>query len=117
MNCPFCRPSAERIAAENELALALWDLFSVNSRHALIVPRRHVASWFASTRVEQNALLDLADGMKARLDRDCRPVGYNLGINVGEAAGQTVPHLYLHVIPRYAGDKESPRCNNYSSNF
>lgn len=107
--CPFCDLHAREILVENELAVAFPDGFPVNPGHTLIVPRRHVATWFDATREEQLAILDLADRVKAGLDSERRPDGYNLGLNCGEAAGQTVAHLHLHVIPRFRGDHPSPK--------
>ena len=106
--CPFCELAPARVVATNDLALALRDGYPVNSGHTLVVPRRHVATWFDATREEQRALLDLVEQQKAELDRTLTPDGYNLGINVGVAAGQTVMHLHLHLIPRFAGDVDDP---------
>lgn len=77
--------------------------------HALVVPKRVVATWFEATREERIAIMDLIDEVKGRLDAEHTPDGYNIGINAGEAAGQTVMHLHVHVIPRYRGDVEDPR--------
>ncbi|MDY0062848.1 MAG: HIT family protein [Myxococcota bacterium] len=97
-----------RALLANEAALALRDGFPVNSGHTLIVLRRHVASWFDATRDEQLAILELLDLVKEELDRTLAPAGYNVGVNVGAAAGQTVPHLHVHVIPRFPGDVDDP---------
>ena len=106
---PFLqRPQSEWLAS-NDLAFAIPDAFPVSPGHTLIVPRRQVASWFDATREEQHALLALVTAVRRRLDRrKPRPDGYNIGINVGKAAGQTVEHLHVHVIPRYAGDVADP---------
>jgi len=77
--------------------------------HLLLLPYRHVADFFDATDAEQAALLALVREAKHLLDGRFRPDGYNVGVNVGEAAGQTVMHLHVHVIPRYAGDVEDPR--------
>jgi superfamily II DNA or RNA helicase/HKD family nuclease/diadenosine tetraphosphate (Ap4A) HIT family hydrolase len=88
---------------------AFLDAFPVSPGHALIVPRRHVASWFDLTESERAALLGAVDAIRPLLVLD-RPVdGWNIGVNVGSAAGQTVPHVHLHVIPRYHGDVPDPR--------
>ncbi|MBP7868415.1 MAG: HIT family protein [Acidobacteria bacterium] len=109
MDCPFCDPAPERIVAQNALALALRDGFPVSPGHTLAVPRRHVASWFDATDAERAALLALLDAVRETLLRTERPPdGFNLGINAGEAAGQTVPHLHVHLIPRYRGDVDDP---------
>lgn len=107
--CPFCAPITAEIIAEDPAGVALLDRFPVSRGHCLIVPRRHVASFFDLTPPERVALLQLAEKAKAVLDATHRPDGYNLGINDGAAAGQTIPHVHLHLIPRYAGDHEDPR--------
>jgi diadenosine tetraphosphate (Ap4A) HIT family hydrolase len=94
--------------ASNSLAFAFRDRYPVSRGHTLIVPHRVVPTWFEATRGEQVAILELLDVVKAQLDAELQPQGYNVGFNAGEAAGQTVAHLHLHVIPRYAGDMEDP---------
>ena len=101
-------PETDWIAA-NDLAFAIRDGFPVSDGHTLVVTRRVVASWFDATPAERAALLDLVDEVRRRLDETHRPDGYNIGVNVGDAAGQTVPHLHVHVIPRYRGDMPDPR--------
>ncbi|MCA9541300.1 MAG: DEAD/DEAH box helicase family protein, partial [Myxococcales bacterium] len=95
--------------AGNALAFAIRDRYPVSTGHTLIMPTRHVATWFDATTDEQAAMMALAAEVKADLDARCAPDGYNLGLNVGEAAGQTVMHLHLHVIPRYRHDVDDPR--------
>ena len=95
--------------ASNDLAFAIRDRYPVTKGHTLVVTRRLVATWFDATPDEQRALLSLVDDLKASLDRDLKPDGYNVGFNAGTAAGQTVPHLHVHVIPRYDGDMDDPR--------
>src|SRR5690606_37783412 len=90
-------------------ALALWDAFPVSPGHALIVPRRHVASWSSLASQEKAALLELVDKVRELLDERHAPDGYNVGLNDGIAAGQTVMHVHVHVIPRYTGDAPDPR--------
>ena len=94
---------------ENELAFAHYDSYPVNPGHCLIIPRRHVAEYFQATTEEKAAILALVDEMKTIIDRDYRPDGYNIGVNIGEAGGQSVPHIHIHMIPRYKGDVEDPR--------
>jgi superfamily II DNA or RNA helicase/diadenosine tetraphosphate (Ap4A) HIT family hydrolase len=91
------------------LVRALWDAHPVSPGHALVLPRRHVTAWFDATPDEQAALLAATDAVRHEIERHHTPDGYNLGVNVGEAAGQTVVHLHLHVIPRYLGDVPDPR--------
>ena len=110
MTCPFCTLPQEAWIASNDLAVAFFDIFPVSPGHALFIPRRHVSSWFEATREEREALLALVDEVKEQLDaRQPKPDGYNLGLNVGEVAGQSVMHLHMHLIPRFEGDVDDPR--------
>ncbi len=93
----------------NALAYVRFDKNPVNPGHCLIIPFRHVSDFFEATPEERQAMLNLADEAKAMLELKFSPDGYNLGLNVGAVAGQTVPHVHLHLIPRYAGDVEQPR--------
>ena len=108
-SCPFCAPEQSRIFAQDSLAVSLWDGYPVSPGHALIIPRRHIPSWFDATHQEQVALLAMVTTAKAVIDAQHRPDGYNIGINSGAAAGQTVFHLHIHLIPRYIGDVDDPR--------
>ncbi len=96
-------------SASNELAFAFRDAFPVSPGHTLVVTRRTVRSWWDASRYEQLAILDLVDQVKSRLDAELSPDGYNVGFNAGEASGQTIPHLHVHVIPRFNGDMDDPR--------
>ncbi|MBK9668331.1 MAG: DEAD/DEAH box helicase family protein [Gammaproteobacteria bacterium] len=109
MNCPFCDPDEKRVFHEDPHMRCLWDGFPVSKGHALIVPRRHVANWFDASRSEQAALLDGIEVARSAIEARYAPAGYNIGVNIGEAAGQTVPHLHVHLIPRYSGDVADPR--------
>jgi diadenosine tetraphosphate (Ap4A) HIT family hydrolase len=109
VNCAFCALPASRIVETNELGWVIRDAYPVSPGHTLIIPKRHVGSFFKLTPDERGALLALLDGAKARLDAEFRPSGYNVGINDGPAAGQTVLHVHIHLIPRYAGDRPDPR--------
>jgi diadenosine tetraphosphate (Ap4A) HIT family hydrolase len=108
-NCPFCSLDSGRIVMGNELAMAFYDGFPVSPGHCLIVTRRHVASFFETSDEERIALLQLLEKVQELLLRERRPDGYNIGINDGTAAGQTVMHLHIHLIPRYSGDTDDPR--------
>ena len=109
-NCPFCKAESERdIIASTSLSIAFFDAFPVSPGHALIIPRRHVASFFDLTKDEQQDMLKLADSVKRIVDEKYHPDGYNVGINVGEAAGQSIFHVHMHLIPRYKGDVSNPR--------
>ena len=107
--CLFCTLGAGRIVLANELAAVIRDNFPVSPGHTLIIPKRHVGSFFDVTGDERKAMLTLLDSAKLAMDAAFHPDGYNVGIDDGEAAGQTVPHLHLHLILRYAGDSEDPR--------
>jgi diadenosine tetraphosphate (Ap4A) HIT family hydrolase len=106
-SCPFCEPGD--VLLDNGLAYAIRDRFPASPGHLLILPKRHVADWFETTAAERLALFELADAARTGLDSELHPDGYNLGINVGEAAGQTIYHVHLHLIPRYRGDVAVPR--------
>lgn len=108
-SCPFCDPPEDRLFAQDQLAIALWDGYPISPGHALIIPRRHIASWFDATEAEQFALLGLINSAKAIVDQRHQPDGYNIGINIGAVAGQTVFHLHIHLIPRFVGDVDEPR--------
>ena len=108
-SCPFCSIEPSRIIDERESAFVTWDKYPVSPGHALIVPRRHVGSWFSTTRPEQCDLNELLEIAKSRIELTNSPDGYNIGINDGPAAGQTIPHLHIHLIPRYRNDREDPR--------
>ena len=106
-DCIFC--GEPTMVIENELAFAHYDSYPVNPGHCLIIPRRHVADYFQATVEEKAAIWALVDEMKTIIDRDYKPDGYNVGVNVGKAGGQSVPHIHIHMIPRYKGDIEDPR--------
>ena len=108
-DCPFCVVEPKQIFIARPLAIARHDMFPVSKGHTLIIPRRHVVSFFDTTADERSEMLGLLDEIRALLDREHRPDGYNIGINDGAAAGQTVMHLHVHLIPRYAGDAADPR--------
>lgn len=110
VSSPFLNVPESEWVASNALAFAIRDRYPVSTGHTLVIPRRLVATWFDATPEEQRALFELVDVVKRGLEEGtARPDGYNLGINVGEAAGQTVFHLHVHVIPRYRGDMADPR--------
>ena len=107
--CHFCSISPDRIVFENDHAYGVRDGFPVSEGHTLIIPKRHVSSWFETQAIEKAAILQAMDEVKLLLDDEFSPDGYNVGINDGEAAGQTVLHLLVHLIPRYKGDSEDSR--------
>ena len=105
--CPFCHLDPHRIVAEDEIAVAYRDGFPVSLGHTVIIPRRHFATLFDATEAEQSALLRMLAQARDILDKLHQPDGYNIGINHGQAGGQTVPHLHIHLIPRYRGDRKT----------
>lgn len=107
--CVFCHLPRDRVVAENGLAIFIMDAFAVSPGHSLIIPKRHIASFFDATAAEREAMLELLDRARQAVLRSHQPAGFNIGINDGPAAGQTVPHLHMHLIPRYAGDQADPR--------
>lgn len=107
--CPFCTPPVSRIVEANELAVLILDGFPVSTGHSLIIPKRHVGSFFEITDIERAALFKLLDRAQELVSEQHQPDGFNIGINDGAAAGQTVPHLHIHLIPRYDGDLVDPR--------
>ncbi|ASJ00059.1 HIT family protein [Thermococcus gorgonarius] len=109
MKCPFCNPDRGSVLYEGKLVRILLDGYPASRGHLLVVPKRHVESWDEIRWEEKEALLrGIELAMKALKD-SLKPDGFNVGINLGEAAGQTVPHLHVHVIPRWKGDCKSPR--------
>lgn len=107
MNCIFCKK--EDYILENDYAFAFYDIYPVNKGHLLIVPKRHVEQYFDLTAEERQAIDALLFEGKALLDKEFKPDGYNIGINCGKVAGQTIFHVHVHLIPRYKGDMEEPR--------
>jgi diadenosine tetraphosphate (Ap4A) HIT family hydrolase len=107
--CPFCSPEPRRVVGESSLAIAMRDAFPVSPGHTLIVPRRHIASPLEATSDELAAIWSLLVEARAAIERELKPEGFNIGINDGLAAGQTVMHLHVHLMPRFAGDSPDPR--------
>ena len=103
VKCPFCNPIAEDIVARNDLCYALWA-FPGELGHLLVIPFRHVPDYFSLTAGEKQAVLALVDVGRGLIEENFQPSGYNIGINVGEAAGQTVMHCHCHVIPGMPGE-------------
>ena len=94
---------------ENEVGFVIYDGFPVSKGHCLIVPHRVYSDYFESTNEEVIGLQKLVLETKKLLDEKFQPDGFNVGINSGESGGQTVPHVHIHLIPRYKGDMENPR--------
>ena len=109
MDCPFCQLDATRIWISNKCGMAFRDGFPISPGHTLIVPRQHVASFFDLPTGIQQSLWELVAIVRANLMEEFHPDGFNVGLNDGQAAGQTVMHAHIHVIPRYKGDATDPR--------
>jgi len=107
-NCPFCSLDREPVA-ENKLCFAIPDKYPVSPGHMLIISRHHVDDYFDLSTEEKLACWNLVDEMKEKLETEHNPDGWNICINNGAVAGQTVFHMHIHLIPRYAGDVENPR--------
>jgi diadenosine tetraphosphate (Ap4A) HIT family hydrolase len=104
--CELCSPSA--VLIDNELAYAQSEQNSLSRGHIIIVPRRHVSDFFEMTSSEQVAVVELLNHARALVPSQPSPDGYNIGVNVGRAAGQSRMHVHIHLIPRYTGDVANP---------
>ena len=109
MDCPFCQPHPERVLMENEHFFAIRDIHPVTEGHCLIVSRRHLRDFFELNAREAASLHDLSLELRQQLEREHHPDGYKLLMNCGAAAGQSVFHFHLHLIPRYKGDRANFR--------
>lgn len=108
--CPFCAEiDSPHLIAANDLAVAFFAGYPVSPGHVLIVPRRHERDFFSLGWEEKAAMLALVDPVRDHVQTAFGPDAYNIGMNAGKAAGQTIRHAHLHVIPRYIGDVEEPR--------
>ena len=106
MTCELCTPAD--VVAENALAYVRRDNHALSRGHVLVVPKRHVADYFAMSADEQIAVLQLLNEAQRRIQKQEAPDGYNIGVNIGKAAGQSRMHVHVHLIPRYAGDVPDP---------
>ena len=108
MDCIFCHLDRS-ILAETKLSCTVPDSYPVSKGHSLVVPKRHVASIWEMTEEEYTDAFALVRHVKELLQEQFRPEGFNIGVNCGEAAGQSVFHAHIHIIPRYTGDVPNPR--------
>ena len=106
MSCELCEP--QEVVAENNLAYVRRDNHALSRGHVLVVPKRHVADFFDMVAEEQAAVLHLLNEAQRRIQKQDAPDGYNIGVNIGKAAGQTRMHVHVHLIPRYQGDVADP---------
>lgn len=109
-SCTFCELNKQerRIVAETDKFLAVRDNYPVSPGHTLLIPKRHLASFFELSKEELDDLHRILSAVRDILGQELKPDGFNIGINDGKAAGQTIFHLHVHVIPRYIGDVEHP---------
>lgn len=107
--CDFCELLPIRIFQASDYWLTVPDAYPVSPGHTLIIPKRHIVSFFELNHAEYADLWTILHTVKATLDTSHQPDAYNIGVNDGPAAGQTVPHLHLHLIPRFEGDTKDPR--------
>lgn len=109
-NCFFCdiQKENENLVIESDNFFAMLDNFPISKGHSLIIPKNHIGSFFTLNDLELKELYDLIKQVKAIINEKYRPDGWNLGINEGRAAGQSIDHLHIHLIPRYLGDVSDP---------
>jgi diadenosine tetraphosphate (Ap4A) HIT family hydrolase len=107
--CPFCHINKDDILFSNEYCYAIFDRYPVSQGHILVIPHRHAETYLDLTIPEKIAILQLAEPCLYFLSDKYNPDGYNVGMNIGESAGQTVMHCHVHLIPRYNGDMNDPR--------
>lgn len=107
--CLFCNQNPEEIIAETELATLTIDTYPVSKGHMLIIPKRHFATQFEASEAENHDFHQLLLSAKKHIDQAYQPDGYNIGSNNTEAAGQSIHHLHIHIIPRYYGDVDNPK--------
>jgi diadenosine tetraphosphate (Ap4A) HIT family hydrolase len=109
-NCLFCEKiDDDKIIYQDSSWFAVYDNYPVSKGHVLLIPKRHVKTYFELNYVELASVGVNIGIIKRILDKKYNPTGYNIGINCGESAGQTIPHCHIHIIPRYDGDVEDPR--------
>lgn len=112
-SCIFCEMAQHKrdvaMVAQFEHCFVIKDQFPVAPGHLLVIPYQHAGDWFSASSEVKIEIVEVLDQMKKCLDMEYSPAGYNIGMNCGKAAGQTVMHLHVHLIPRYLGDMEDPR--------
>jgi diadenosine tetraphosphate (Ap4A) HIT family hydrolase len=106
--CLFCT-DPQGVSLTNELAYSARDTYPASPGHSVVIPKRHVSSFFDLTPDEVSACMELIREERKLLDKEFSPDGYNIGVNIGQAAGQSIMHVHIHIIPRYKGDVENPQ--------
>ncbi len=109
--CLFCDKENQKfqLMAKNDFCVARWDQFPVSPGHALIIPKKHITSFFDLKEEEVVKMFSLLREAKEIIQKEHHPDGFNIGVNDGEAAGRTIHHIHMHLIPRYVGDIPNPR--------
>lgn len=106
-NCELCHP--DQVVTQNALAYARYDSLPLGPGHVLVIPSRHVANFFDMSPEERSAVVALLDEAKSLIDQEFKPNGYNIGVNIGKAGGQSRMHVHVHLIPRFVGDVADQR--------
>ena len=106
--CPFCNINNSEIILESEYSVAIHDKFPVNNGHTLIIPKRHTSNYFSLKKEEKKDIWNFVDEIAKLLTKKFSPAGFNIGVNINKSAGQTIPHVHIHVIPRYKNDVDDP---------
>jgi len=108
--CLFCTTKKKDIIEENEFAYAIFDSYPISSKHCLIVPKRHIKDYFELNENEVTGCDQLIKIIKNQIEKDDKTVkGFNIGVNSGKVAGQSIMHCHIHLIPRREGDVENPQ--------
>lgn len=105
--CLFCTPRG--VSHENEYAYSTRDSYPVSPGHSLVIPRRHCSNFFELTSKEMNACFELLVIEQETVNKELHPDGYNVGINIDSAGGQTIRHVHIHLVPRFVGDHPRPQ--------
>jgi diadenosine tetraphosphate (Ap4A) HIT family hydrolase len=109
IDCIFCTIDKSRVITENDNCIAFYDKFPVSKGHILVIHKKHEADYFNLNAQEQSEIWNFTNEIKSFLEQKFEPNGFNIGINIGPAAGQTIFHCHIHIIPRYDGDIKNPR--------
>ena len=108
--CVFCdKIKNNNYFYENDKIIATYDAYPVSKGHCLIIPKRHFNNFFMATEEEKNAINKAIVDVKKIIDKEYKPDGYNIGVNVNKVAGQSIMHTHIHIIPRYTGDMADPK--------
>ena len=106
--CPFCNIVDKETVLESKYTFAIYDKFPVNKGHFLLISKRHISNYFSLSKKEKDDIWELADKAYNLLNKNFSPSGFNIGANINETAGQTIPHVHVHIIPRYKNDVADP---------